>query len=209
MKNALIITVALVLLAGCYQRRSEYYYYNKGNLYLTKDKLEAALDVYREVLERNPYHAGAHNNLGVVYMRKHLYSEAITEFERAIELDDNYREAYNNLAVAYKEMKMFGEALAAAEKALLVDPNYLLAYRTLAQIHFDSEDYEQAEKYFRQVLKSGREGATLHIQLGLIYQRSGRMEDAIAQYRRAVDLAREKISGKDVWLVWYLFPSHT
>ncbi len=204
-KPTLFLAVIL-LLCGCYHHRSEYYYYNKANLYLNKGDLEAALEVYQEVLERNPYHAGAHNNLGVVYMRKNLYSEAIVELARALELDPNYKEACNNLAVAYKEMKAFAKAQEMARRALAIDPNYLQAYRTTAQIYFAREDYDKAEEYFRQVIKRGADTPVIHIQLGLIYQRSKKMRDAIAQFRRAVDMSQRDITAEEMLLVYYYFP---
>jgi tetratricopeptide (TPR) repeat protein len=57
--------VLLAPLAGAVESKSKYFF-DKGNLYLKKGKLETAIKYFQEAIDIDPYNAEAHNNLGRV-----------------------------------------------------------------------------------------------------------------------------------------------
>lgn len=104
-------------------------------------RLDEAVELMREGVQRYPESATGRYNLGVaLYLRvkkdrerlelwenladdEQLAEEAIGALEEAILTDPGFIEAYNNLATLYAVMGRKQQALATWEKSLSLDPN--------------------------------------------------------------------------------------
>jgi Flp pilus assembly protein TadD len=78
------------------------------------------------------------------------------------------------------------EAFANYEKALALDPACPSAHLNLAVTYVQEGKFAAAESHYRQALP-GRPGAETHNGLGYVLARQGRTEEAIAEYRRAIE----------------------
>ena len=77
------------------------------------------------MIEINPDHALAHNNLGNVYREQSRFSEAIEEYETAARLNSSYSDPHFNLARIYlKELKDVEKALYHFKKSMAVNPHH-------------------------------------------------------------------------------------
>ncbi len=86
-------------------------------------RLQAAEQIYRQVLAVEPNHAGAHHLLGVIAAQTGKLDEAIVYWRRSIELNPDYAEVYNNLGDALRVQGKVEEAIACCGRALALDPN--------------------------------------------------------------------------------------
>ncbi|CAD6557218.1 tetratricopeptide repeat protein [Paraburkholderia sabiae] len=71
--------------------------FNLGVALQLNDDMEAAEQVYRDVLAANPVHSGAHNNLGLVLNALGDVEAAIVHHRRAYDLDPANLEARSNI----------------------------------------------------------------------------------------------------------------
>jgi superkiller protein 3 len=78
------------------------------------------------------------------------------------------------------------EALADYQKALALDPTCASAHFNLAVASVQAGNFGTAESHYRQALP-GRPTAETHNGLGYTLARQGRMDEAIAEFRKAVD----------------------
>ena len=98
-------------------------------------------------------------------------------------------EAYARYAARMGESLKFGEAAAFYREALRLRPDYHAAHFHLAMLLVAQDEPDQALPHFQAVVGSGIEYEPVaHSFLGRIYGRRGRGEEAIAHFRKAVEL---------------------
>jgi TolB-like protein/tetratricopeptide (TPR) repeat protein len=144
-----------------------------------------------------------------LYMRGRAFREQATEegarnaielYERAIAIEPKYAAAHAAIADAYRLLGAPGwevdrpaalltKAQAAAERALALDPQSPQARAVLAMIKFNFEwDLAGAEREIREALRLNPSFAQAHQYYSSILTCLGRLDDAIAAARRAVEL---------------------
>ncbi|HKP85988.1 MAG TPA: protein kinase, partial [Blastocatellia bacterium] len=119
-------------------------------------------------------------------------------FEQAISLDANYALAYAGLADCYNLLSSYSpvpprtsflRAKATAMKALKLDPNLAEAHASLAHIRFWYEwDWPGAERDFKKAIELNPGYATAHLWYALYLAAMGRMDEAVAEVKRAQEL---------------------
>jgi tetratricopeptide (TPR) repeat protein len=137
-------------------------HYDLGTLYDRQGNLEQAAHHYRQAVDLQPDHVPAHNNLGAACVRLGNWEEAVTQYRAALDLSPNSFGIRVNLCLAYIRMGRLEEAGRECEEAL----------RRLGTA--DGGPTAQAD------------GADV---LGLVRERQGRWDEALAAYRRAVEEA--------------------
>ncbi len=81
-----------------------------GILYIKIERLDEALAIFEELLQRFPKDSNLNYDLGIVYFHKMQYENAIPYFHKAIEIDDN-PDAYLYLGYIYRELGDKAKAL--------------------------------------------------------------------------------------------------
>ena len=97
-------------------------------------KTDIAQMFYNQVLEIDPNHSQAHNNLGVILQNQMNHEKAKDCYEKAIAIKPDYADAHNNLGIIFKELKENQKAKSCYEKAIAINPNYANAHN-LSLIH--------------------------------------------------------------------------
>ena len=65
--------------------------------------LEEAKSLYKKVINADPRHVSALNNLGVIFMNQKMYEQAVASFKEALHIRRNYVDAHYNLACLYAQ----------------------------------------------------------------------------------------------------------
>ena len=133
--------------------------------------------------------ADAHNAQGMVKMDfVRDFAGAEKEFKRAIELDPmnvDAHHAYSHFLVALGRNE---ESLVESRRALEIDPLNLVMNSHLAWHYLFARDYDQAIKQGRQTLDMG-EDYWAHFYLGQAYEQTKRYDEAIAEFKKAINLS--------------------
>jgi len=108
-----------------------------------------------------------------------------TDVDEQIAADD--MESHYNLGIAYREMGLLDDAISEFEKAEK-EPSRYVDCQTLKGLSYsDKRDYENAEQMFKQALESSHlediQRLNLGYELGLLYERADRSNDALASYQ--------------------------
>jgi serine/threonine protein kinase/Tfp pilus assembly protein PilF len=88
----------------------------------------------------------------------------------------------------YSIKKMFPEAISEFNIALELDPNYGSAFNGLAFAYSRAEDYEKAIEYYMKYAVISPEDANPFDSMGELYTKLGRLDEAIAQFRKALEI---------------------
>jgi len=111
--------------------------------------------------------------------------DRLGEFRDRADLEPDDPDLQAKLAWAYYFHGGGVDCEAALGRALEADADHALANLLRGVLAYDADRYEQAEKYLTKGLKGGAEDAFARLRLAQIYERDGRIEDAVREYKRA------------------------
>ncbi len=114
--------------------------------------LDAAEQIYRQVLQTVPNQPKILNLLGLIAQSKNLHEEAAAYFEKAIANDFNNFELYFNLGWSLAALGKYHQAINAYQKALKLKPDLKEAYNALGEIYGLSGNKEKAAQMFKNAL---------------------------------------------------------
>ncbi|HEY0303601.1 MAG TPA: tetratricopeptide repeat protein [Longimicrobiales bacterium] len=126
----------------------------------------AALADFQEVLGRNPGFADIRQMTGLCLSFLGHAEAALAEFDHAIALNPGYIEAYINRAITLNELGRFEEARESFAQAAELESASKGPYPSTASARI----------------------ANAHASLGDLYREAGVLEEAVTQYKRALEI---------------------
>lgn len=134
--------------------------------------------------------AASHYNLGVAYFDAGNFRQAFTELTKAVELAPSNPAYHNALGMALMFNGQLDEAMKEFEESLRVDERFSEAKNNLASAYLLKGDLQKARSLYLEVLKDPFYPTPhfIYFNLGNIYEREGKFEEAIGQYKRALDI---------------------
>jgi eukaryotic-like serine/threonine-protein kinase len=142
----------------------------------------------RKALELNETLGEAHSTLGWLSWRYDWdWRTAEKEFNYALELDPNYALGHFNLALYLGWSGRRAEALAESAKAREFDP--VSSQDLTGYIYYHLRDYQAMVSDSRKYLAANPDDWIGHYRLGIAYEGSGRLSEAIPEYEKAVKLS--------------------
>lgn len=166
---------------------------NIGAVYVQMAQGAKAADAYRQMIDIQPYHAGAHYNLANV-LRESNPEEAIRLFQKAITLDKNMHQAYQNLAVMYQQQGKHAEAMELFKQVASLKNDNGDALTTLAYAELEAANHARAEALFKEVVDRSPKHALAHAGLGRTLTESGMAAEAMVSLEMAVQLKPDDAS---------------
>lgn len=159
-----------------------------AGIYAKLDVPSEAIAAYQKAIELDPgYYAGYHG-LGVFYFYRGKYQQAAEQFQKSIDRAPGLYHEYTNLGAALDELGRDDEA----EKALLTSLKLRETPRALnsmgAMRANQKRDEEAVAYYTRAIALDPAEYVYLE-NLADSYRRLGRVREAKAAYRKAMDMA--------------------
>ena len=103
----------------------------QAKLALNESKLEEAKFLFQNILQAQPTHYKAHNNLGSILLKLGRLDEAEVSFKKAIEYKPEFEVAYYNLGIALEKLGRYDEAETSYKKAIEYKPDYFEAHNNL------------------------------------------------------------------------------
>ena len=173
-------------------------YNNLANLLVDRGQIDEAIVLFRRALALKPAFAEGHNNLGMALVRKGQIREAVQQFRAAAASQPQLVQAHDNLGWLLEAQHDNDQAAAEYQKALTFDPQDLRALRSLASIRATSSNPR---------LRNGDEAVALAKRakrlckveipdvldaLAAAYAEVGRFDEAVANARRALELAQQQ-----------------
>ena len=113
---------------------------------------QQAEKLYRQVLQQQPEHPEALNNLGNVLQMQGRHDEAATQHQHALRIDPAHAAAWNSLGLARRCQGRVATAIECFEKALTIRPAFANAHNNLANARHDIGHYQEALRHYRQAL---------------------------------------------------------
>lgn len=151
--------------------------------------VDEAIAAFEGILQDQPDDDQAALSLGVAYNSIARYDDSVRVLRGLLARQPQIAEAHHALADSLFEMHRLEEAASACRVALASEPTDLQATILLGQIECDRGDYAGAERHFRNAASRAPERFEPPMNLGVLFQRLGRIDEALEQGGRAVELA--------------------
>jgi len=133
----------------------------------------------------------AHFNLAVTYDAEGRYDEAVRQFREAIDPRDDDPRIHLGLGVYDQRHGHAQEAIEEFQTVLHLSSDGAMradAYSNLGSAYQQLHDYARAKANFAEALRLDRNRASALVGMGLLAEKSGDLEQAIAQYSRAMSV---------------------
>ena len=151
-------------------------------------RLQAAEQIYRQILAIEPNQPDALHLLGVIAHQLGKHEVAVEYIGRAIRLQGNAAFYHNNLGEAYRALRRMSEATACYRRALELKPDYVEAHNNLGVALEDEGKLDEAVACYRRALELKPDYAESHSNLGNALKGQGKSSEALTCYRRALEL---------------------
>ncbi|MGE5655405.1 MAG: tetratricopeptide repeat protein [Actinomycetota bacterium] len=162
----------------------------RAEIYLSQGKIEEAIVAVEQALKIKPNFAPAFKTLGNALQAQGRMEEARHWYQKAIEIQPQFAEVYANLGSIYAQEQKWPEAIEHYQKAIAIKPNFAGVYRNLARLFSQMGKQEQAAESWYQAfaLEPQKIPPEEHFNLGETLLAQGKLDQAIASYRRAIEL---------------------
>ena len=171
-------------------RMDPYYssnWYKLGVGYQFLERLKEAAGSYQHAIQLKPDNAKANMNLGIVQLYLGNTDQAVDYARKATEIEPRNASAWSNLGVTLDAKGDYPKAEEAYRKSVDLDPDNPATLVNLASNLMAQEKAQAAVEIMRRAV-SLSDTAALRKRYGDALARSGRYDQAIAQYQLALKL---------------------
>ncbi len=174
----------------------DYSFVRAGNEFFRAGDTDNAIEEYTNALELNPNNAEAHRRLGfLLYNTKGMYKQGMEHYYSAMRIDPNDPRTHYDLGMALLHQRKFDQAVRYLTEALRrtpqgIDKQYNLVdmNRNLGQAMLYNGDTKGAALYLSAAVNLDPNNAEAHYTLATVLAAQREMDQALAQYSKAVSL---------------------
>jgi len=160
--------------------------------YHQSGQLDAAAEIYREVLADEPQNADARHLLGLVALQSGNYELAADQILRAIRLKSGVAVFHSNLGVAYQSLKKLDEAVACFRRAINLAPNHVEAHNNLANTLREQGKVPEAVASWQRALALKPNYVDAWSNLAVALRQLGNIEEFVACLRTVFRLRPDR-----------------
>jgi tetratricopeptide (TPR) repeat protein len=169
------------------QRDAPRWHAGIGAALLGQERFPEAIESLERAVEGRPGTAPMRVNLGAGLARAGDFEAAVAAHRAAIALSPDFAAAHLHLGLALAELGRWTEAAAALSRALALDPGLTSARAPLALALEAIGDQAGALAWVEASLTENPDSAELHGLHARVLESSGRLPEAVAAYRRALE----------------------
>ena len=138
---------------------------------LRSNRLDAAEEAFRRVLQDGGKVAFVYNNLGVVYQQRGEHERAVSQFREAIRLQPDYAAPRILLGASFLALRTIPEAIRQLEQAVKLQPREPLARLQLAKAYQYADNLPAAVEQYQVLRELAPEEPEYAYQLGNAYMK--------------------------------------
>jgi tetratricopeptide (TPR) repeat protein len=184
---------------------SEYLTSGLAELYAKTGRIRDAVLEAQDIIKRDPNNLEARKLLGRIYLRslgdmqpgngsQNVLKLAIEQYEQIIKIEPDSVEDHLLLGRLYRLNNDLQKAESEFKTAVKIQPDSEEAVTTLAYLYNEEGDTARATQALSAIPEASR-SAKLYSALGYTYEQQKQYKNAIAAYRRAIELDRDNLDA--------------
>jgi tetratricopeptide (TPR) repeat protein len=163
-------------------------YFALGRVYQTMKDFTLAAKAYRRAAQLKPDHLEANFNAAKCLYQINDYNEALVYGRRAAEIDPDISELHQLLGNIYDSQKDYEQAIRSYKRVLEIDSNNPGVMMSLAVAYLRTSRNEPAKELLMAVTRLQPTNSSARQYLGYCFLRLDDVNQAIENYRKAVDI---------------------
>jgi predicted Zn finger-like uncharacterized protein len=167
------------------------YLYFQGLIFEQGQQVQDAVESFQKSIAKNPRNADAYEHLGQNLNVQNRFREAVTAFKKAAEVDPSRARLWAQIAESQQQAGDLDGAIASYQKSLAQDPNQPGVWSRLG-IAYKDRGCTGCKNRAIEALKRAEvvdpKDWVAHHELGYLYKDDGRRAEAIAQFRKYLNL---------------------
>lgn len=178
--------------------------YENAGFYIS-DSLNLAHDTYKQAQSLEPHNPNYFVKLGQIKItqasinekdeeKKKLINEAKELFKQSVNEKKDFDAGYYQIALSQEILGEMDDAIVNMSQAFQLDNsniNYAFNLARLYQERGKENDNKIAEDLFKQILGVNDKEINTHFNLGLLYEKTKKNDEAIVEYRKVLELLFE------------------
>jgi Tfp pilus assembly protein PilF len=161
-------------------------YIDYGLFLAQTGKIEDAISIFCQAIEKDPTQAEAYNNLGVLFREKRELRSAEACFRKAIDLRPEDAIHYNNLALVFLDTQRLAEAELCLQEALKFDADLPELYNSLALVYEEEHEVEKAQLAYGRAIEIHPKYTAALYNLGILLKSIKQSERAEYWLKQAI-----------------------
>lgn len=161
----------------------------QGNKCMAQGAYFKAADIFSDLLELDPHHAIALNNLGAALSKLSRFKEAEEYFRSATKIRPDFVDAHSNLGMVLRWRGYFGDSENSLRRALKLNPSHLDARVNIGMTLALSNRFREATGHFKKVLKVRPRDPETLFGMGQIASMEGRFDESEKFLKRALEVS--------------------
>ena len=167
-------------------------------------KTDAAEEVFRQLVTKDPANRRARYSLASVEMIRHRNQEALDSLQPLIEAGDPDPEALALASSAYEAMGDTPKAVSTLRQAIILEPGNASYYLDFAELSLAHASYEAGIQMINAGLKLLPDSPKLHLARGILCVQLGQIDQADADFAASERLDPEQPSTSAARVLKYL-----
>jgi len=151
-----------------------------------QQKIREAITCYEKLIQIQPNHAIAYNNLGILYNRQSYLQKAEKSFKQAININPHYANAWFNWGNLLKDQEKYILAIEKYQAAITHKPLFAEAYNNMGECLGACDQFDLAIKAYQAAIQMNPELAGCYFNLGNLYYRQHQFQLAIDHFKKSI-----------------------
>ena len=147
---------------------------------------------------------GYHLSRAIAYLNNKWFKRSLKEYDAILKILPDSKAVYNAKADILVIIGEYDKAIEILKKVINIDPTSKKAYQKLATIYFRAGRENDAEIELRKLLSIAPEDANVLVNLGVILQEKGMVDESVELYKRSIALRPSPVAYNNLaWLYTY------
>jgi len=138
------------------------YLFGRANAYERSGLLEKAMNVYEEILRRDPNSLPVYLSLGGLYYRRGMFEKAIPYYEKVIMSNPKHYQGHYWLAMCYRNLQRYYAAIHTLEEVVEHLPTFKDALNLMGECYEKIGEGAKAEHFYLKAIGADPKGFIAH-----------------------------------------------
>ncbi len=149
----------------------------------------SAIPLFERLVQIDPRHKSAWNDLGLARLRTGNYEAAIAAFQKQLEVNPSDQHVNDYLGLAYQQQRNYPQAIVVFRKQVAAYPLDSVAHASLGEILLEQHEYAAAVPELDKATILSPENVGLQLALGSACLNTGDDKKALAAFEAAAQLS--------------------
>ena len=167
---------------------SSYSFYRKGNIMLSVERFDAAVEAFKRAVELDPEDLDYYHSISYAYSKTGELELSLEYANRAILLDKTNSYSYFRKAWALQEMEKYEEAINSYEKCIECESTFVDAYANISFCYSKLKEFNKSILFANKAIMVNKDYAYSHYRKAWALHNLGKFDEALDDYMEAIEL---------------------